>query len=472
MDLFYEHLKEEDKEGVVKNFLALELTHMTTRDFKLICELYNIPKHEVALKRFTNGIMEGLEAVPFEKLEGAYLKLDSIKTMISLILKKHDEATETFVIIRISWDNANDIYKTTGHTEHFEILTLQVITPKSKVQSSYEILTVAIAKMKESVNSLEELKKEFNVDLIESELKSFLKNRVKIMKIADWMGLVAFHNLAYPNRSSENKPWCACCRKTKEEINRLFKENWNREWETVDEEVRYCFGHGVARILSFLLNRFFDSLPDRSSSKTQFLDWIHETVKDWKEGWSISWEESKHILFERNWNQLCEAMKRSTVNRFRILNDKVLWNEDMLHLGLECLFIYLKFAYTVEPDDVLYKTLDSARKALCWIAYIDNWDLDSPAFHFLIGHAVRFAKIDGGAYITLQEGTEHKNSELRQASAKTYKKGNKKYQQLVDHQTKKFMIHLRFNFVQEKKKKFKIMHDQISYLRLFFPTDL
>lgn len=94
---------------------------------------------------------------------------------------------------------------------------------------------------------------------------------------------------------------------------------------------------------------------------------------------------------------------------------------DLFDISMECLTIYLAFAYIRWPTEEDFKYLFAARQALEWIFNSLCWTDITPSNHFMLDHAVTLAEIHKTAYITLQEGTEKKHDFIKNSAHHTFK---------------------------------------------------
>lgn len=94
-------------------------------------------------------------------------------------------------------------------------------------------------------------------------------------------------------------------------------------------------------------------------------------------------------------------------------NETKLYDEEtIVKLGFVAIGTYIYFAYTFNPPEYLRNLIHDAANCLKWIYLSMKWD-QLPIFHFLTSHAIFFTSVDKNSYITLQEGTEEKNLEIK-----------------------------------------------------------
>lgn len=134
--LFYEHLSAEQKLDVFKHLLVQVETNISERDWDFVCKLFGLCEHKRAISRLKNGLLEGLHAKSFSKLKGGFLPLEVVEKLLKLavdIFEKQGILEKGNVsLVRLSFDGASDIFKTVSHSKNFEIMSIQIITPKMK----------------------------------------------------------------------------------------------------------------------------------------------------------------------------------------------------------------------------------------------------------------------------------------------------------------------------------------------------
>ena len=87
---------------------------------------------------------------------------------------------------------------------------------------------------------------------------------------------------------------------------------------------------------------------------------------------------------------------------------------------LDSVRVYKDFAYTPYPLPADYNSLYVARDCILSVHALFKWRL-APTTHYMTNHAITEAKLDESAYITLQEGVEHKNQEDKHEARVTMK---------------------------------------------------
>ena len=73
------------------------------------------------------SLLDGLHAVEFSSLNGAYLPISALKILLEYtkeILKDEELLDDGIVINRIAIDGADDIFKLTSHAQSYEVISL------------------------------------------------------------------------------------------------------------------------------------------------------------------------------------------------------------------------------------------------------------------------------------------------------------------------------------------------------------
>ncbi len=83
---------------------------------------------------------------------------------------------------------------------------------------------------------------------------------------------------------------------------------------------------------------------------------------------------------------------------------------------------FFKFAYTQLPSSVNFDIICVSRNCVLTCHHQWNW-LQAPTTHYATTHAIEDAKIDGTAYITLQEGVEAANHDDKEEFRIAFKVG-------------------------------------------------
>jgi len=76
---------------------------------------------------------------------------------------------------------------------------------------------------------------------------------------------------------------------------------------------------------------------------------------------------------------------------------------------------YYRFAYTEAPAAGDYASLEAARDAMLAVMHALNRPLTATT-HYMTNHFVEFARLDGSAYHTLQEGAESHHQDDRRSA--------------------------------------------------------
>jgi hypothetical protein len=451
--LFYKNLPQSSKNEVSALVELKNNHHPTTKTLKAMCKAFDVSLHEKAVQRVEHKLLDGVYARKFQTIQGAFLEPESIEIILHLLLNiyKKKNLYSDKLIFRFSWDGVTNVYKTTGHNSNYETATLQVIAPiMAEIHSSKMVLVMAIAKVKENKENVAEIMNEMNFSENWTRIHEILSKSInyQIIHIGDWNSIVSFAQLSRPNVNSKNDPWCPTCLLLKEQIINLFRENPNYSFKIENNMIRYCFGHGVARLMSNFLDDIFGFFQSHDRSKKKFVDEISSLLgSNWQPGYNVTWKECKRFFFEKNFLETGIAslfFKHESPVFHYVSPTGLVYQLDpsnIVKVGLAAIGVYLCFAYTFAPDRSQFRLIEAAATALKWMYHVLQWNI-VPTFHFLTTHAVEFAQIDGTAYFTLQEGTENKNQEIKALAESTFK-GPQRYVQLINHLTLSFLNNLK-----------------------------
>jgi len=182
---------------------------------------------------------------------------------------------------------------------------------------------------------------------------------------------------------------------------------------------RYCWGHGVARVLSNAIEKLAAYITDKGR-----FDGMVGTIRSrlgkaynkWSPGDSIDMKHAKIFLSDPAFLQslidyFIETQVRAPfwpTNRsggYQSLNLTCTQTVRLLLFSIRCFFL---FAYSRWPSACSFAALWRARTALLGIHAANSWSVQ-PATHYMTNHAIEYAIVDGTAYLTLNEAVEAKN---------------------------------------------------------------
>ncbi len=95
---------------------------------------------------------------------------------------------------------------------------------------------------------------------------------------------------------------------------------------------------------------------------------------------------------------------------------------DAFTLLLDSCHNFFKFAYTQLPSSIDFDIICVFRNCVLTCHHQGNWP-QAPTTHYATTHAIEDAKIDGTAYITLQEGAGAANHDDKEESCIAFKAG-------------------------------------------------
>ncbi len=248
--------------------------------------------------------------------------------------------------------------------------------------------------------------------------------------VADWIGITRELRVEAPNSRGPSAETCWCCNIPKATL----KKSWWQEpfrYQPVTKTIidfpfaalpsvvlhrrRYCWMHGVTRMLSTLTLEFYNILKKQNGDCAQFQLVMEQINPNWAptpKKSSLQAKEMKQFIRGNTFRLLVPLFK--PVPQF----SPVLWPEGALSIELTCacqlkavftaLRIYHDFAYTKWPPAASYIILWQARTTLLGFLAAQKIAL-TPVLHFMTNEALEFAARDRTAYNTLQESTEHQN---------------------------------------------------------------
>lgn len=409
----------------------------------------------------------------FQNLTGAYLDKYQIAVILRadlvVLQSKGLLSPGNEIGVRFSTDGVINLWKKNNtRSTPFEVVTLQLLIPNMKIHRPEDVLVTGISQFKENANNLAYMLKEMDMNACIIFLKKMIEEmgfRPKEMESADWMAIVAMKNLDQPNAkvSDDGGKWCPVCLLSKKEILSSFADDYL--WIPPHPSnilLRYDFGHGIAAVTTKLIQSFHDLCPKGSHQPGKldaaivklFAPRFNTFGRNSKLGWS-----DVKILYFDKWEDL-DSLSNVFADGIKIDgkdNDQAFpllakgrttyyTYSKLFHIALVSLASYLYFAYTPSPTATFFNLLDAASKGLKFV-FAQLPLRPTITFHFLTTHAVLFAKEDGTAYTTLQEGVEAKNKQTRKLAHNTFRsKLNAQYVSLLDHLTLRYLLsHLSSN---------------------------
>lgn len=285
---------------------------------------------------------------------------------------------------------------------------------------------------------------------------------------ADWITHVLQLGRELPNAHLDDSMTCWKCtisnverkewHKNSDKVFQLWKENLNinafpkNRILTVCIELerrRYCWGHGVARLVTNVFIALHDILPQERARQLIRLIGIailDETTDDT----SVSMNETKRIMKDD------ELLHRLGALFGGVAVNRPLWPDGLpvsmsptviIRTVLFSLRAYYEFAYTPWPTHVAFRTLWKARTFLLGFLAAHSWML-APTVHFMLNHAVVDAVRDRTAFFALNEAIEAENH-VDKVEANTTVHGETKgsgvnphWKQLLEHESLRRLLGL------------------------------
>lgn len=294
--------------------------------------------------------------------------------------------------------------------------------------------------------------------------------------VTDWMAIVAQLALERPNAAQESSLCCWLCRRTKPHI----KEGWRAtpfEFIRIErthadfsdpglctdypmasavclERRRYCWAHAFARLLTNLLGSLADLMKQskNSDAPAEHLAALvakHSSRSKWTAASSLSIKEAKLLLNSPQFHHAVGELFRghSVLKRVfvpspdgHVQETRELESETVVLMLLACVVVIKDFAYAQWPSRHSFAVLWRARNALLGIYAASDLPLAATE-HFLFNHAIELALHDRTAYVTLQEGMEHKHKVDRDDAShsshnhkRTHNNPRTFFEQILDHQ--------------------------------------
>jgi hypothetical protein len=276
--------------------------------------------------------------------------------------------------------------------------------------------------------------------------------------VADWVTHVRELNLEAPNAADPEAEPCFGCFITKD----VLKVEWLKDPFAVHRMTRttqdcprsvlpsvemwrrrYCWLHGVTRMLSATLSNLYHLLPQRSADTRAMVAICQQYQETWQP------DGKPAALVAKNAKKMIRTGIAAEVSKLYSNTDKrtLTWpvapkewqvTEQQAALAvLDAIRVFHDFAYTKWPSAQAYEALWEARNGLLSVYAANKWQL-TPTIHFMTNEAIDLAKMDGTAYFSLQESIEHQNKvdkrdvKKTKPSPETQKAGKSSWQQMLD----------------------------------------
>ncbi len=247
---------------------------------------------------------------------------------------------------------------------------------------------------------------------------------------ADWVGLIYELNGTPPNSAAPTAQPCWCCAITKQVLKLEWWENPFTEHHVRNDidcfpraslpsvplhKRRYCWMHGVTRMLSHLIYLLYFMLPTTGTKQKQFLQVVQKISPKWlphPKKSALQAKQMKHFIRTDHAHHIVAIF--DDLAPFPGIKWPLPERELNLSPRAQCdaVFdaarVYHDFASTEWHSQQAFTSLWQARTLLLGFLAANRKPL-TPTFHYMTNEAVYFAAHDGTAYFTLQEAIEHQN---------------------------------------------------------------
>lgn len=409
--------------------------------------LYNIPNHEHAVRDLEKSLLEGIDIRPiYGQVPGASLTPESLKKLFFLIFQIYLEKMKFILpsnkelLVRFSCDGTHDVYKSSDNN-NYEVLYFQFLNIEHP-QNENSVFPLCILKNKENYQTLKLISEYVGlvdfISLVKENTLEIDKNlySIDVLFSGDWITHCAEGNFSLPHLNTDNSScgWCEFSKmEMKNNLESILKEENYGITSLPPSKKLYCWGHGMARLLtnclSYIYSNFFRSNIKKSYFKKEIAERLNLT--EWKKGISLDWNQAKKKLLNMDWNGIQKQFE--DIHTLFIFKSRRISTMDFITILFEALTAYLGFAYIEHPSEDDFEILFSAKNALKWCFTSTNWNI-TPTTHFMLTHAIDLAIIYKTAFISLQEGVEKKNDFVKSAAHHTFKgniKNNPNYNRYI-----------------------------------------
>lgn len=222
---------------------------------------------------------------------------------------------------------------------------------------------------------------------------------------------------------------------------------------------RYCWLHGVTRILSTTLSNLHSLLDKKKLIGKEF----KKICQEYQDSWEASGKSSaliakiaKKMLRGCFVQDISNLFEKDAQIKLKWSNNPLEWTvteQQAVLLVLDSIRIFHDFAYIKWPSDQAFEVLWQARNGLLAVYAVNEWEL-TPTIHFMLNEAIHFAKMDKTAYFSIQESIEHQNQVDKKDSKKTSHSSTpltnlSSWQQMLNHQQLRRSISSKFTSIEQ-----------------------
>lgn len=404
------------------------------------------PVYRNQLQALSRTLLDGFHSSQLTFNTGAYFPLQTLLEFLlsfyhhfNAIAPHPNKKTRT-IDIKVSWDNRLLF----GKNQAFSLSLRD--TPSS--QSSQHVHNFAIASGKETTPLIRQVATECGLDDFLAALED---SRVVLgdedfpldyFISVDWISLVMeLGDCGRPATADESEIVCAFCGANK----KLLRRDWLQDpfkFYTTTLSIadfpscalpsvplhkrRYCWMHGITNMLVNCLRKayFLLVLP---SAMLQF----KRVMEDCHVGYDPA-QRTKHSLapiemkffFQHKLHELLAPLFTNNQHPHSLpWNGPYIFSittQQMIFTLLDSIRVYYHFGYTLFPNPQNFDMLLLARNTIVSVHAYNEWQLE-PSLHWMLNEGIEYAKEDGTAFHTLQEGVEHSHVDDKKARFGTMK---------------------------------------------------
>jgi hypothetical protein len=426
----------------IENLVSTKIfNHLTWKQWTSMRKQDKQPIHRNKMMKSIRGLLSSFHASSLQSQLGAFLPLVPLCDQIFELYKQfnaiglHPRKKSSSLDLIVSLDNRRLL----GNNEAFHIRFYDVVD----AQNSKHVQDFAIVVGKEDHELLTSVTNEVELNVFCSSYPSHFFTQfgmhLNILFTADWMALVAELNCTRPSTSNIFDVVCWACGATRHEITVAWMRNpfvlhemvleiddWPNAalFELPLEQRRYDWMHGVANLLNNITHDLCEVVPRmKPGKKKEFQKVMSQCHPDWSSDSSLRPADVKKFLSLQLSNNIASLFDDEEVLEFkwpeqpRTLH---LTTKQMVEMLLDAIRAYQQFAYTLHPTDEHFHIVWQARTVVLSVYWRYALPL-KPTMHFMLNEALFLAWLDGTAYITLQEGAEHKNADDKEDKRNTMK---------------------------------------------------
>jgi hypothetical protein len=435
-------IREEEEVDMEILISTKTFNHLTWKQWTSMRKQDRKPIYRNRMMKKTRTLLAPIHASGLQFTAGAFLPLFTLCDQVYTLYKQfnaigiHPKKKTSALDLIVSLDNRMLL----GKNEAFHIRYYDVVD----AQNSKHVHDFAIAVGKENNELLTSVAEEVELNQFCSSYPTHFLTQfgmdLNILYTSDWMAIVAELNCIRPNTSNIFDVVCWACAATRHDItiawlktpfalHELILEI--NDWpdatlhELPLEQRRYDWMHGVTNLLNNITHDLIAEVPRmKPGKKKEFQKVMRRCHTDWTLESSLRPTDMK-TFFSRHLDidiaslyddeVLLDIKWPEEVEEFQLTTKKIV---EML---LDAVRAYKDFAYTLHPTNEDFHVLWQARTVILSVYWVYGFPL-KPTMHFMLNEALCLAWLDGTAYITLQEGAEHKNADDKEDKRNTMKK--------------------------------------------------